>query len=417
MRQSITDNVQIMYDPIQTVFDVLAVGAQLSGGGQLSQQQDMITGAYDPDRTLFPTVLTPTLLVTDPNTGESGVEKIGVCTVTWYIQSGNVYVSDPDDYPSGYELDGKNLVVSANVPAGEVRKMYVEVIYTNENTGPQRFRKDISLSTSAYLEFSPTVAVNAPLMTTVNPLRLSSQNQQMTVTASFYIGNTDYSTDSNIVYVWEKKDGANYRAITSTDIEVISIATRSVTINGVATTVQYRTFVIDLGCVGNVKYRCTAYHASYQEAQFKATEFFTFNRELYGDRIDMNITRGKYLKSSTRESSAEVSCYVNSGKISNPSDFYRFKWTFYLQSGSTTPTETVLGWGLNATVDRSKTGTDKTKVPTFKVQPYELSEFQLLIDDSSGSAPNYNGIVTDDSGSTSASDYSGYVIGQIIKDS
>lgn len=398
MGQILTDEAIILYDPIQTIFDVF------STGGDKTQRQNLISGEYEPDRTLFPVSFTPTLKVTDENLGLKGEERIAYCVTQWYLisASGASTVIDPSDPPDGYEIDtdGYTLIVSKNVPAGTIQRLQVVVTYPNVDTGQLTFNKDIVLSTSALVDFIPSLELNIPLLYTVNPFHIDPASPQQTVQATFRVNTTDMSTDANIVYVWEKMDGSTYRAIRNTDIEVVSIPTRTVNINGVPTTCQYRTMVLDLLCIGKAKYRCTAYHAQYNEAQFITSEVFTFDRKLYGARPQMAITSGKFLKGNVTESVAEAWILVNSNRRDNMLDYYRCMWTFYLLYGSQKQNTTVLGWGDSISFPRSLSGTDRTKKPTVDAEFFELSEYQPVYEDDGTT------LVTEDDGTT-------LVIGQV----
>ena len=132
MSQILTDEAVILYEPIQTTFDVLV------RGGALTQQQDMITSQYDPDRSRFPIMLEPTLMVTDPNTGRTGVEDIGLCLVNWYMVAADgteTEITSTDTVNDDYAKDGKALVIHANIPAGQVQAVAVKVQYPNAALG------------------------------------------------------------------------------------------------------------------------------------------------------------------------------------------------------------------------------------------------------------------------------------------
>lgn len=263
MSQILSDEAVILYEPIQTTFDVHVIG------GSITQQQDMFTGQYDPDRSRFPIMLVPSLLVTDPNTGRKGVEDIDLCLVNWYLVAANgteTEITSTDAINDDYAIDGKSLVIHANIAAGQVQSVAVQVQYPNASLGNNmKFRRKFTLSTSAMASFDPMLSLDIPNLATVNPLHLGDAVTR-TVTASFFAGKQDISTHAKVVYVWEIWGGSAYRAITAEDVEVDSVSTRSVVIGGVATTVQYRTIVLRLECIKQLKIRCTAYHADIDAA-------------------------------------------------------------------------------------------------------------------------------------------------------
>ena len=399
MNQILTDEAVIINEPIQTTFDVLV------RGGSLTQQQDMITSLFDPDRQRFPIILEPTLLVTDPNTGRTGVEEIGLCLVNWYTVAANgtkTEITSQDTQNDDYAKDGKALVVHANIPAGQLQGLYVEVQYPNAALGNNlKFERKLTLSTSAMTSFDPMLSLDVPNLVTVNPFHMG-ETVTRTITASFFAGKQDISTHAKVVYEWEILDGNAYRAITETDVEVDSVSTRSVTINGTATTVHYRTIVLRLECIKSCKIRCTAYHADISGSQFRRSVTFTVDRKMYGARPQVRVVRGKHLKGDVTESEAEFSVLVNSNLINNPMDFFNVHWKFYRLSGTSRQNETDLGWGQSATAARSLSGTDKTKKPTFEGEIFSLGEYALLEDD--------NGDPIEDDNSTDL------VIGQYLED-
>ena len=81
MAQIITEEAVILYDPIETVFDVQPIG------GMLGQRQNTITGEYSPDRSVTPMVLSPSLQVIDPNIteGSQSSDETERMTIAWYI--------------------------------------------------------------------------------------------------------------------------------------------------------------------------------------------------------------------------------------------------------------------------------------------------------------------------------------------
>lgn len=394
MAQIITEEAVILYDPIETVFEVEPIG------GSPVQRQNTITGEYAPDRTLTPMVLSPSLQVIDPNVqgGARGSDRTASITVQWYrvTTSGNTETETEivAAYSAGatahadYELYGKGLMVNANTPAGSSVHLRLKASYVNPNTNePLRFRHDFLLTTEPFIEFNPAIEVNVPNYSVVDPFRLTAANRQLAVVARFFAGQLDISTSQNVVFLWEKLDGTAYRSIAATDVEVVSITGN--------------TMVLDQECIGRCKYRVTAWHSGYAAQEHRRSYTFTLNRQMSGATLQARIVRGKFLKADVRESEAEMVLSVNSSEVANPEDFFRAKWSIYRQSGSSQQGRTLLGWGNRAVANRSLTGSDKTKVPTFEMEAHSLSEYQIATDD--------NGTpVTDDNGN--------YIIGQVIED-
>ncbi len=80
MIQTVTEEAIIIYDPVETVFDVMPIG------GDLVQSQNTITGEYSPDRALTPMVLEPSMQVVDHNitSGSKTSDVTDRLTATWY---------------------------------------------------------------------------------------------------------------------------------------------------------------------------------------------------------------------------------------------------------------------------------------------------------------------------------------------
>lgn len=67
--------------------------------------------------------------------------------------------------------------------------------------------------------------------------------------------------------------------------------------------------------------------------------------------------------------------------MEDPLKYFTFKWSFYLQNGTAKEGNTLIGFGTSAKVDRSKSGYNRNKVPTFACEPHELSEYVLMTDE------------------------------------
>lgn len=367
-----TNEAIIIYDALNTTFDV-----QMLGGG-LTQRKNTFSGEFTVDRTICPMALCPTLQVTDPNLDNVTTDQTQMLVVRWYmVTSSGGSVTETEitsrNNSDNYYLSGKDLIVQANVEAGSNVVLRVKASYVNRHTNETvMFEKDLVLSTTTYVEYNPGLEVNIPTYSIVSPFNIIDEgdvndNYLRTVQAKFFAGTVDISSNARITYIWEKKDGANYRAIAGTDVEVVSISGRNM--------------VLDLRCIGRVKYRVTAYHLDFAQSENKRTVYFTIDRQMSGHTVRTDVTKGKYLKRSTQESEIEAVLTVNSHTKENPSDYFTFAWTFYRQNGTAREGTTFIGFGPKATVGRNLSGYDRTKRPTFQLEYKPLSEYQLLTDD------------------------------------
>ncbi len=367
----LTDEAIIIYDALNTAFDV-----QMLGGG-LTQRKNTVTGEFTVDRTICPMELCPTLQVTDPNADNVTTDQTFMLAVNWYTVTTSGGTTTETEITSRssndpYYLYGKSLIVQANVAPGNSVVLRVKASFVNQHTNQtMQFEKDFVLSTESYVEFNPALEVNIPSYSIVSPFKIideggASDNYLRTVLAKFFAGTQDISTNARMTYVWEKKDGANYRAITGTDVEVVSVSGRQM--------------VLDLRCIGLQKYRVTAYHQDFAQSENRRTVYFTVHRQMSGYRFDTQM-RGKYLKKDTRDSECQILVHVNSDLLEDPLKYFTFKWSFYLQNGTAKEGNTLIGFGTSAKVDRSKSGYNRNKVPTFACEPHELSEYVLMTDE------------------------------------
>lgn len=356
----LTDEGNIIYEPLITLFEVDIVG------GSPTQRQNTMTNEYEPDRSLFPVALKPRLQVTDHNIteGQQTADRTSSLSVNWYTVSNDT--ETPITATTGnYAVSGKNLIISANVTAGSVVHLRLRAQFVNPNTNDViHFVEDYTLSTETYIAFNPAVSINLPNYSVISPFKLTA-GQQRVVTARLMAGGTDISTDTHARFLWEKMEAGAFRAITATDVEVASI-------NG-------RTMVLNLECVGHVTYRLTGWHTDY--AQERRSVVMTLHRQLSGYSVDMRIFSGKLLMTNITESAAEAIVRVNSNEINNPLDFFRFHWRFFRQPYRQAEGYNCLGYGVRAIAPRSLSGYDKTRIPTFQMEYQPLTEYQLLTDD------------------------------------
>ena len=387
-----TTEAVIIYDALSTVFDVL------EQGGSLTQKYNTITQEYVVDRTVCPLALVPKLTVTDPNEGDKTTDESSMLTVQWYrVTTGSggeteTEITATTSTGNAYYKVGTTLMVAANVATGSPVILRIKAGFVNPHTNEQmRFTKDFVLSTTTYLDFNPALELDISVLYTISPFDLTdgaNGNRYRTVTAKFFAGAKDISTDSHVVYVWEKMVNNQYVQIAlptavagSTDITTSPNA-NAVQNDGNAEVVSIngRTMVLDLFCIEREKYRCKAYYnvAPYNQSQFQMSRLFTVDRRMPGYSLKPRVTVGKYLRKDMKISTAEAVLSVNSNELGNPSQYFCIGWTFYLQSGTSKQNTTFIGSGNSASVDRSKSGYDRTKVPTFEMSYEPLTEYKVV---------------------------------------
>jgi hypothetical protein len=375
-----TAEAAIVYDALKTTFDVQEVG------GSLSQRKNTITGEFVVDRTICPLALVPSLLVTDPNDGDATTDETSMLVVNWYlvttvsgVETETEIIST--DSSQSYYKSGINMIVQANVEPGNVVVLRIKASFVNPNNNETlRFTRDFDLGSTSYVEFNPAMELDIANLVTVSPFELTASNRYRVVTAKFFAGTIDISTNSNMVYIWEKLDGTAYRAINDTDVDVYDVTGRTLT--------------IDLYCVKRSKFRCTAYYNAdpYNRTEFRMKRLFTLDRQLLGYSLTPRVTIGKFLRKDAEFAEAEAVLTVNSNQVDNPTKYFILAWTFYLQSGTAKQNITLLGYGdASVRVLRSLIGYDRTKTPTFQLEYEPLTEYRLLTDASGNTIVDANG--------------------------
>ena len=73
---------RLVFQPITLTFGVTILG------GAYSQSYNVDTGLFEPDRSLTPLILAPSLMVVDPDVAENSGEKSGKLTnVNWQVSA------------------------------------------------------------------------------------------------------------------------------------------------------------------------------------------------------------------------------------------------------------------------------------------------------------------------------------------
>ncbi|EJW93803.1 hypothetical protein EVA_18093 [gut metagenome] len=181
---------------------------------------------YEPDRTLVPLVLMPTVITQDPHGIQNGRQEIA--SVEWYegvpAKDGSNRISAGTDYEIG---DGavanfpKNaLKCKKNISPDAPIEIFVIAVFVDKRKNTEvRVKNSISVYTSYYDIQNLSVKVNQPKVIVVNPLTVKPDAEgywKHTIGAQLYSGTAEVP-DKNAAYWWEIGNNGNWRAVNNDD--------------------------------------------------------------------------------------------------------------------------------------------------------------------------------------------------------
>ena len=343
-----TATAYIIYDPLNLTFSMVEVG------GSAVQRKDAVSGAFDPDRSLFPFILRPNLQVQDPNhilIDGDHTDKLIDCR--WYIGADDtgerIWADTPGLNPGEYG----ELIVTRNVEPSTPLNLYFTCAYMDSRT-KNTFRKSASVVLSSVLavESNLSLTIDAASKMPVSPFKT---HRNRIITATFRNG-TDDVPDNEAVYVWRVLDASTrmMRDITEDDLFYVS---------GQGT----RVLTVDRRFIDKELIEVVATLAALPSKSVSAhTKMFRW----YGMWDDeVHIVRGKFIRTDTKE--IEVKAYVNTprGQVPSPADFFDIK---HVRTGIAKDSyQEVLGYGETVTVPRSSVGSDPNMRPVFGIETRE----------------------------------------------
>ena len=366
----------------------------------LTQAQDTQQNLWQPDRTEHPLILDPIVNILDPDTGTT----ISNYDLKWYkIETGG----EKTEITSGtagddYYKETKNgsltgsLGIRKNVSYTAPVRIVCSVSYKDNTRGQLCTAEETLLLTS---ENKPeefyAVSIQAPAPVHYNPIIDSSS--QKVLRASVYRGSAELLTGFKCF--WYVTSGNTDTLISTSDIFYVSgQGTTTLTINadmcdGVTITVK----VADSASAASPNLPCT----DSREVTWSWPYLEALPIGMQGSAV------------SNGDSQKAFTAVIQSRGIdisdAKRAEYCRLNWKLHPMSSSTV---TDLGWGDEVIVPASQLRRSGTENVEVYPDLYLLGAMEKLIDDSSGTAPNYNGYITDDSGSSSASAYGGVVIGR-----
>ncbi len=339
------DCAYLLYDPLSLTTSLLCVG------GAESQTCSTVTGEllFDPDRTLTPLVLRPTLWITDPDKVlTDGDHSADIVSVHWYLgtdSSGELILSDNKSYQLS---DNGELQVWKNISPDSPQPLYFEGKFLDPRTD-----NVYSISHTITLTSALSKEVKLHLQTDwVNPMAIPALKNlgQRTLNVELYNGEQRVD-DAYARYRWLILDttAGGFREIGDEDLcYVAGQGTRSLT--------------IDRRFIDKERIVCEAYLSGYpnliQRAYCKAYRDYG-QWEVRGPVF----TTGRFFRATTESVTVEAQITTPKGQLSAPEE--HFDITHYLIGP--TGAEEVISYGQSATVDGDKLRQMDTRQPIFGV--------------------------------------------------
>lgn len=343
-----TASVHILYTPLSISLFMDEVG------GGLSQRKDGLTGSFDPDRSLFPVMLRPRLIVQDPDfIVAPGDHTSDLIDCRWYIGSdsnGERITSATSGFTLG---EYGTLTVRRNVEPSTPLNLFFTCAFIDPRTN-RSYRKSYLVTMTSVLgyELALSVDIDAARKMAINPFLT---NMERTITASFRNGDK-VIPDEKAAYRWDVLDNGAWRSITDDDLFYVS---------GQGT----KSLKIDRAYIDKESIRVVAWHINYPD---KTVEAHTRIYRWYGQWDEREVlTRGKYVRHDTRD--IEVCCVVDTpkGEVISPQSY--FDITHIFTTNEKGAPQTVVGYGEKVVVPSSIVGKDPNVTPLFGCEVKERS--------------------------------------------
>lgn len=441
----------------------LTIANSGADGGPLTQAQDTQKNpqVWIPNRQQYPLFLAPNFVAKNTENGETITNGY---TIQWYVEQGStstlVTSTNPgDDYYK--ECKGANntgdetgrLVVRKNVDYRSPVTIKCVVSYTDNVENRLYHAEDsVSLTTTNLPDEIYTVAIQAPYVINYDPIyakksttlangafqygskfRFSAKTQlgKNDATAGvyyfWYIGGTLITTGAGSTAIqYKAADQLPGKGLGTDTIILDADYGDSFTV-----TVKVGTFEEVANPTGNPKTKGyyeesggvysktndTTVNAlkTYYTAPSEPNQAAEDSRDLvwsWPDIDSMPVSLGGNAVRSNagnKEFTAVVQADGVDVDDAITKEYVRLNWKRHAMNGNTV---VDMGWGKDVSVknsDLNKTGGENVEV---YADVYLLSANGRLVDDSSGIAPDFNGYITDDSGSATQSDCNGFVVGR-----
>ena len=336
----------------------VAIFMDIIGGG-LEQMKDT-DGNFEPDRTLFPLILRPRLMLKDPNhILADGDHTTGLVDTRWYIGTDENGTRITDSTP-GFSIGSYGeLTVSRNVDPTAPLELYFTCGFIDPS-GQRTIRKShlLTLTSVQNVELNLSVSIDAADKMAISPFKTHANR---TITATFMNGDKTVP-DSKAVYDWKVLDQTTltFRKIGTDDPWYIS---------GQGT----KSIVIDRRYIDREVIRVEAHHTSAPtKTVWAQTKAFRF----YGQWDEkVSVTRGKFVHADTKEIEARASVDTPRGQVADPANY--FDITHIFTTNEKNAPERVIGYGESATVPAGTAGKNPAVLAVFGIDVKELTALRV----------------------------------------
>lgn len=371
------ESINVQVDPLS-----LTAGIQVLSGNPL-QSYNKDTDEYEDDRALVPLIIMPWVSIVDPhNIMPKGL--VTLTSVTYYNGTPNAgqQIVTSDDYVlSDTGTPVGSLKVKKNIPVNSPMEIYAVFLFTDLRTNQSvAVERSISLRTTFYDSRNYSVNIDQPKGFTIDPTRTTKAEDgtwPVVLNAQMYSGK-EQVPDANAAYFWYVLDGASYRLINNTDLDLWMLTNRNA--NGT----WPKQITVDARLFKNATIRCMAAYYSGTVPTSPASESIqattTIKVQLPPTAYaKMIITKGlPVIPGQNKPIEARCEVYDNAGIIVNPSQYYRITWYKVAQALGATPVE--IGYGDTLTTSPQALGITATAGYNIYPQVDELGEFKALAD-------------------------------------
>ncbi|EJX03100.1 hypothetical protein EVA_08791 [gut metagenome] len=345
-----TASAYIVYDALNLSLSVQVVG------GALTQRKDALTGEFDPDRSMFPLMFQPCLMVKDPNhilSDGDHTKKLIECR--WYEgtdNKGRLITADTAGYILG---EYGRLVVQKNVEPDQPVNLFFSCAFIDARTG-QPFRKEMgfTLDTVMKQEVNLGIEIDAANKLLVSPFKTHTQRR---ITATLRNGLDDVP-DEKAAYEWRVQDEVSRQMRPITDDDPFYVSGQGT-----------RTLVVDRRYIDK---ELVEVRGHLKAAPQKVVSAHTKMIRWYGRwEEEEQIVRGKFIRPETTE--IEIKAIINTpqGVVNNPTDYFDIT---HFRTGKKADAPVVeVGVGESVVLSRSAIGNNPDRCAVFGCEVYERS--------------------------------------------
>ena len=343
---------RVVFQPISLTFGVTVLG------GSYDQKYSSDTGEYEPDRSITPLKLVPSLIIDDPDMPSESGDKTGkMINVNWQVtgESNSRKWVAGTDYVFG---EDNSLTIYGNLKADSEGKIVLTAQYFDNFRGTvNKMQWEAKLSCRSYTDRKVNIRSLQAQIVQLSPF---SPEKTFSVGAQLANGENDI-TDSAATYKWQVLVGNSFvdLAPSTRDFWYVS-------------GVNSKTLTVRKDYVGNIVVRCVAYPSSMPGEKRYVTVRLKRHYGQYDDSWLWEHGQLKF-KDTLYAAGRVVINRRNKGEISNPEKYFDIE-TFYDNGNG-------MGWQhvshtAAGRVDRNMFPVDAAHSDAFGWQTRELTEVQ-----------------------------------------